>query len=126
MTLTEIAKGTEGTSVHLQIRFGRNGSMALNLFGPTVKQVLDEATELGDSGPMLVAIAETFQGLATVAEVIPGTTVVTDPNAKVCAHGVARVRKSGGEGKKAWVGYFCDVKNDPNLKQCAVEWENNK
>lgn len=122
--MTEAAKGADGTSVHLQVKFGRNGSMALNLFAPTVQALVNEATELGDSGPMLVAIAEQVQAFATVAAEFPGTEAVkSDSNAKMCAHKEPMEFKRGETNGKKWSGWFCKVRNDPALAQCKPEFD---
>jgi hypothetical protein len=127
---------SEGTTrVQLSIKFGANGSLYAIVEAPTAEQMLEEAGKLMDAAAFINQVGDTIQSELIVREQLPQTEVVGNrasptpapapqnpfgPQGENCAHGVPRVwvdksKRTDGKPFKAW---FCDVKNDPNLKQC--------
>ena len=126
--MTQPARGSEGPSVHLQIRTGANGSITLNLFAPGGKDLETLVTELGGpTGEVIIAAAETIQAMSNLAEKFPATQVVEpapgQPAAPICAHNVPRRRIQGKNLKGSYAGWVCQVENDPKLPKCKPIWD---
>lgn len=115
---------TPDKKIHFQVKYGPNGTFALNVFANDVPELEGHLTELGSRAELLTAIAETIQATATVVTKFPETTVMADdPRAKKCAHGQAMTFRSGEKNGKKWSGWFCNVKHDPQLPECKPEFD---
>jgi hypothetical protein len=117
----------DGWKVQYSIKFGNGG--LLNIRADTVEDVLSEAVKLEDLGQPLVAIAEKMQAAATVQMQFQDATLVRPEEPKTpvrkCAHNVAMEYREGvSKAGKAYKAYFCRVKNDPALPECAAQFLN--
>lgn len=123
--------GEAGYGAQLSVKFG-NGGM-INVRTKNVADLVSEVNALGEVATFIVSTAEEVQAAATLSQVFEVSKVAqpaqTAPAAspagstgRVCAHGVAMNFREGEKNGKRWSGYFCVVKNDPNLRECPAQF----
>lgn len=74
-----------------------------------------------------IAVVEEFPETVPFSGGTPAAPATTayPPGTKVCAHGVPMEWKQGvSKAGKAYKGWYCTRKNDPNLPECKPEWVN--
>lgn len=122
----------EDYKVQASFKFGRDDMF--NLRGDSVQEVSDQAAELADRLPVIIAVIQGIQtelSAAMVQATFPDAERITEDtsqprdNVDRCAHGAPWERRSGKkQNGKPWSGKFCTVKNDPKLKQCETIFDN--
>jgi hypothetical protein len=132
--LTEEASNRK--RVQLSLKFGMNGSGYLIIEGSTVEEMLVEAGRLPDYAKTLNEIVDAVQAEMIVRNTFPETQTVTTTQAPpqsqpspiglvgpLCSHNVPRVWREGvSKAGNAYKGWFCDVKGDPRMPQCAAQF----
>lgn len=125
----ESSKEEAGYGAQLSVKFG-NGGM-INVRTKDVATLAQEVNALGEVATFLVSTAEEVQAAATLSQVFEVSKVAQPTQAapanagstgRVCAHGVAMNFREGEKNGKRWSGYFCVVKNDPNLRECPAQF----
>jgi hypothetical protein len=107
----------------------------INVRTKDVATLAQEVNALGEVATFLVSTAEEVQAAATLSQAFEVSKVAQPTQAapaasyanagstgRVCAHGAPMTFREGEKNGKRWSGYFCAVKNDPNLRECPAQF----